>query len=289
MTERRDESRGGARWSKLPPLYLVSGGVGTSGALLLDTVLAQFPDIRVPIEKRVRVWSVEAVEAVVAEAAAAGGTLVHTLVAERTRQAIAREAVRRGVPVVDLTGPLLQHLGALTGQAPLGKPGLFREQRQAYYDRIEAIEFSIAHDDGRRPEDLAMADLVLLGLSRCGKTPLSMYLAVHGWKVANLPLVSGLPPPKELAMLTPGRAVGLTIDYEHLMAHRRERASRFGDTGPLDYTSASAVQEELDMAEVLYRAHGLPVVNVTGKPVETLAAEVLEKLGATHDKRTPPL
>jgi regulator of PEP synthase PpsR (kinase-PPPase family) len=270
-------------------LYLVSGGRGASGELLLGTVLAQFPGIRVPVEKRSQVWSVAAVEAVVAEAAAAGGTIVHSLLAERARRAMVLEAARHGVPLVDLTGPLLDHLGALTGRAPVGRPGLYREQRAAYFERVEAIEFAVAHDDGRRPEGLPAADLVLVGLSRCGKTPLSMYLAVHGWKVANVPLVSGVPPPLELAKVKPGRAVGLTINSGHLLAHRRERAKRLGDTGPLDYTAASAVQQELAMAEAVYGEHGLPVVNVTGKPVETLAAEVLECLGWARDRRVPPL
>lgn len=272
----------------LPCVYLVSGGTGASGELLLGTVLAQFPGVQVLIEKRVQVRTVEGVEAVVAEAAAAGGIVVHTLLAELPRQAMGREAVQRRVPVVDLTGSLLEHLGTLTGRAPMGRPGLFREQRQDYFDRVEAIEFTVAHDDGRGPEDLAVADLVLLGVSRCGKTPLSMYLAVHGWKVANVPLVSGLPPPKELTTVEPDRVVGLTIEHAHLMAHRRERAKRLGEIGPSDYTSVNAAQRELQMAEALYRRHGYPVVSVTGKPVETLATEVLERVGAAHDKRILP-
>ncbi len=288
MADQPDEPREGAPRSVLPPVYLVSGGTGASGELLLGTVLAQFPGVQVPIEKRVQVWSVEAVKAVMAEAAAAGGTVVHTLLAERSRQAMAREAARRGVPVVDLAGPLLERLGALTGRTPVGRPGLFREQRQDYFDRVEAIEFTVAHDDGRGPEGLAMADLVLLGVSRCGKTPLSMYLAVHGWKVANVPLVSGLPPPEELTALEPGRVVGLTIERGHLMVHRRERAKHLGDIGASDYTSVNAVQRELEMAEALYRRHGYPVVSVTGKPVETLATEVLERVGAPQDKRMVP-
>jgi regulator of PEP synthase PpsR (kinase-PPPase family) len=269
-------------------VYLVSGGVGASGELLLGTVLAQFPGVEVPVERRVRVWSVEAVRRVVAEAAASGGTLVHTLLAERPRQAMAREAERLGVPVVDLTGPLLERLSALTGRAPVGRPGLFREQRQDYFHRIEAMEFTVAHDDGRRPEDLPMADLVLLGVSRCGKTPLSMYLAVNGWKVANVPLVSGLPPPRELAAVEPGRVVGLTIEHGHLMAHRRERAMRLGDVGATDYTAVSAVQRELEMAESLYRRRGFPVVSVTGKPVESLAAEVMEVVEQAGAARREP-
>ncbi len=288
MADGPDESREGGAPSVLPPVFLVSGGTGASGELLLGTVLAQFPGVQVPIEKRVQVRTMEAVEAVVAEAEAAGGIVVHTLLAELPRQAMTREAVQRGVPVVDLTGPLLECLGAATGRVPLGRPGLFREQRQDYFDRVEAIEFTVAHDDGRGPEDLAIADLVLLGVSRCGKTPLSMYLAVHGWKVANVPLVSGLPPPEELTTLEPGRVVGLTIEHAHLMAHRRERAKRLGQIGPSDYTSANAAQQELQMAAALYRRHGYPVVSVTDKPVETLATEVLERVGAAHDKRIVP-
>jgi regulator of PEP synthase PpsR (kinase-PPPase family) len=287
MAEGPDESREGGTPSGLRPVYLVSGGTGASGELLLGTVLAQFPGVQVPTEKRVRVQTVEAVETVVAEAAAAGGIVVHTLLAEPPRQAMAREAAQWGVPVVDLTGSLLERLSALTDRVPAGRPGLFRQQRQDYFDRVEAIEFTVAHDDGRRPEDLAIADVVLLGVSRCGKTPLSMYLAVHGWRVANVPLVSGIAPPEELTTLEPGRVVGLTIEHAHLIAHRRKRIKRLG-VGPSDYTSAKAAQQELQMAEALYRRHGYPVVSVTDTPVETLAMEVLERIGAADDKRIVP-
>jgi regulator of PEP synthase PpsR (kinase-PPPase family) len=284
MTNGSDERRTGAA----APVYLVSGGRGVSGELLLRTVLAQFPGLQATIERRLQVWSVEAVEAVVAEAAVAEGIVVHTLLAERPRRAMAREAARRGVPVVDLTGALLRRLSTLSGHTPVGRPGLYREQRQAYFDRVEAIEFTVHHDDGSGAEDLERADLVLLGVSRCGKTPLSMYLAVHGWKVANVPLVGGLPPPAELAVLEPGRVVGLTIDAEQLLAHRRERAKGLGDIGATDYTSLSAVQQELEMAEALYQRHGFAIVRVTGKPVETLAAEVLEQVGPRLGKRMAP-
>jgi regulator of PEP synthase PpsR (kinase-PPPase family) len=276
-----DEDKHGET-SEPAPIYLVSGGLGTSGELLVETVLAQFPGVRVPLVKRPRVWTTDAAEQILELASSTGGTIVHTLVARRIRELVNREAKARHIPSIDLVGPLLQRVSQLSRHEPEGRPGLYRERRHAYFQRIDAIEFTVSHDDGRRPEDLALSDIVLLGVSRCGKTPLSMYLAVQGWKVANIPLVAELPPPRELQEVDQHRVIGLTIDYDNLIVHRKMRAERLGEIGPSTYAQPTAVHDELMSAGELYRTCGFHVINVTGKPIETLAEEVLDSLPHPH-------
>jgi regulator of PEP synthase PpsR (kinase-PPPase family) len=257
-----------------PTVYLASGGSGGSGALLVETVLAQFPRLEPRVVTVSRVYTSAQVRDLLDRAAESGGILVHTLVAGGLRRELEEGARRRGLPCVDLVGPLLETVTRLTGARPEGRPGLYRERRHAYFARVDAIEFAVTHDDGLRPEDLTRADLVLIGVSRCGKTPLGMCLAVQGVKVANVPFVAGLPAPSELAGVERSRVVGLDIDYERLIEHRKRRAERLGEVGPTDYTRGAAVHAELEAARAFYRRAGYRVVDVSGKPIESLAEEI---------------
>ncbi len=162
----------------------------------------------------------------------------------------------------------------MLGQKPLGRPGLYRQVHRDYFQRVEAIDFAVAHDDGQKPEDLAKADIVVIGVSRSGKTPLSMYLAVQGWKVANIPLVMGIPPPGELFQIDRRRVIGLTIEYDHLMVHRKKRQERMGVAGPSAYTDPSKIFDEIEAAKRIYQKGGFPVVGVTNKPLETISDEI---------------
>lgn len=256
-----------------PSLFLLSGGTGASGELLARTVLAQFPGA-VPLEIVPHILSAAQAEEAVAQAHAAGGIIIHTLVDETLRRIVTESAARHGVPAVDLMGPLLDQLAAALGERPAGKPGLYRQQREKYFERVEAIEFSVAHDDGQRIDDLPQAEIVLVGVSRTGKTPLSMYLSVMGWKVANVPLISGLEPPPLLLEADPRRTVGLTIEPGQLVAHRRWRQAHLG-IATTDYTSAAAIYDEVEEARRFCRRHGFAVVDVTDKPIESSAEEVI--------------
>jgi hypothetical protein len=133
----------------------------------------------------------------------------------------------------------------------------------------------VSHDDGSGAGDLLSAEVVILGVSRCGKTPLSMYLAAHGWKAANIPIVKGIAPPGDLRRVDRRKVVGLVIDHNRLLEHRKKRAKLLGDVGATDYASPSAVFEELEFANRIYREGGFSVVDVTDKPVEIVADEVV--------------
>jgi [pyruvate, water dikinase]-phosphate phosphotransferase / [pyruvate, water dikinase] kinase len=260
---------------KLPPIYIVSAGSGASGEQIVETVLAQFPQVHVPIIKIAHVRQQEQIEDAVAKAATTGGTVIHTLVKSDLRKALIRSGKKHNVKTIDLMGPLLDRLAEVLGRQPLEQPGLYRQLRQDYFDRIAAIEFTVGHDDALQPEDLSLADIVLLGVSRCGKTPLSMYLAVQGWKVANIPIVLGIPLPHQLREIDSHRVIGLSIDYEQLMIHRKKRQERMGTTGPSPYITPSLVLEELEAAQKVYKEGGFRVISVTNKPIEMIAEEVI--------------
>ncbi|MBP2674386.1 MAG: hypothetical protein H6Q84_1226 [Deltaproteobacteria bacterium] len=257
------------------PIYILSGGTGASGRQVVETALAQFPAFRVPVLVRSHVHTLEQAEDLVMEAKADGGVLVHTLVDGLLRKSLVRFGRKHGVPMIDLMGPLLEQLAGRAGAEPLGQPGLYRKLREEYFDRVEAIDFAVSHDDGSGREGILSADVVVLGVSRCGKTPLCMYLAAHGWKAANIPIVHGIAPPADLSRVDRRRVIGLTIDHKRLLEHRKKREQHLGDVGGTAYARPSAVFEELEFAKRIYREGGYFVVDVTDKPIEVIAGEVL--------------
>jgi hypothetical protein len=260
------------------PVFIVSGGTGSSGEQILRTALAQFPGADPKIIVIAEVRRLEQVEAAVAQAAAANGLIVQTLVDAELRQTLGRLARSRNVPEIDLMGPLLSQLQAMLAEEPLGQPGRYRAQNRERFERNDALEFTLAHDDGRHIEQLRQADIVLVGVSRVGKTPISLYLASLGWKVANVPLVGG-PPPPELFQINRRRVVGLTIDPERLLEHRRWRERRLKVSLSGSYTNPFKLREELEAARRVFLQGGFSVVDITNKPVEASAKEILERVG----------
>lgn len=264
------------RGEALPPIYIVSGGSGASGEQVVESVLAQFPDVQVPVVKIAHVHHETQIRDVVTRASGANATIVHTLVDARLRQCLVEAARQKEVVALDLMGPLLDRLSGILGQEPKGQPGLYRHLRKGYFDRIAAIEFTLAHDDGKNPQDMPKADVVLAGVSRSGKTPLSMYLGVLGWKVANVPVIVDLPLPEELLRIDRGRVFGLDIDQKRLVHHRRHRQQRRGLTGPGAYTDPKIVLDEVEVVRALCRKHRFSMIDVTDKPIETTADEIIE-------------
>lgn len=264
-----------------PPIYVVSGAIGATGELLARTVLAQFR-VQAPIVIISNVSSPEDVYSAVERARAGDGCIVHTFVNARLRALLIERAAARDVYAFDLSGPLIDYLSRRLNQEPLGIPGLYRQQQIAYFRRVEAIEFTVAHDDGKRAEELPNADIVLVGPSRCGKTPLSMYLAMIGWKVANVPIAPGVEPPAELFRIDKRRIVALQIAPAQLMAHRKWRQQRMGTEEGV-YTDRAAVVEELRQYNHFIYRSGFPILDVTDKPIETSGDEVVQLIAS----RTP--
>jgi hypothetical protein len=204
-----------------------------------------------------------------------GGTIVHTLVLPELRQEMLTEGRRRHVVTIDLIGPLVARLSETLELAPLAKPGLMRQLDESYFERIGAIDFAVRHDDGRNPEDLAQADLVLVGVSRTSKTPVSIFLAYRGWRVANVPVIANLEPPPTLIDIDRRRIIGLTIQPDRLIQLRQARLKRMTKGLPMDYARMENVQQELDWFGLLLRRERWPVVDVTYKSIEECAAEII--------------
>ncbi|MBL8117974.1 MAG: kinase/pyrophosphorylase [Anaerolineae bacterium] len=259
-------------------IYVVSGGQGTSGERIVRATLAQFQGVDVPIHIVHDVRELHQVDEVVGLARANNGMIVHTLVNTDLRTHLINLAHTSNVLAIDLQGQLLLQLTRLLGQQPAEQPGLYRRLRDPYFKRIEAMEFAVDHDDGRRPEELHLAELVLTGVSRVGKTPLSMYLSTQGWRVANVPLVREVDPPAQLFEINPHRVVGLTIEPGQLVAFRQYRQQRLGLSLKNNYSRPDELYDEVGFAEKIFRRGGFTVINVTDRPIEETSEEIIARV-----------
>ena len=256
-----------------PPVFVISGATGASGEQLVRTVLAQFRR-PVPVVLVPHVRSATNLAEAVENAAASGRHDCSHACQRPSSPGAGPTCADEEVPAIDLMGPLLDRLAQTTGEQPAEQPGLYRQQREAYFERIAAIESSVAHDDGQRIDELPQAEIVLVGVSRSGKTPLSMYLAVMGWKVANVPLLRELPPPPILAEIDPRRVVGLTVEPGQLVAYRKWREAHLGAGHESPYTDGAAICDEVLEARRFCQRSGFALVDVTDKPIESCAEEV---------------
>lgn len=259
-----------------PPIYIVSGGSGDSGMRIVESVLVQYPGVEIQLHKRVHIYSKDQIDGIISEAVSTGGTIVHTLVSYKLRKYLRKSSKRKKICAIDLMNDLFDRFDSILNQKPIEQPGLYRTQRQSYFDRIDAIDFTLKHDDGKNFKELHEADIVITGVSRTGKTPLSMYLAVMGWKVANVPITTDTPVPEEITIVDRKRVIGLDIDMELLLDHRRKRQERMGVGKASDYTKPKAVFKELEYALALFKKYRFTTIDVTNKPIESSASEIIE-------------
>ena len=261
-------------------VFAVSDGTGDTVEKMARAALLQFDETHVVLHRINRVRTIAEVNDVLERAHTAPGIVIHTLVDESIRRHLNERARHSGVPVVDLLGPLLGEMEHLFAAAPRVRPGLFHQVNEAYFKRIEAIEFTLKHDDAQALETLPEADVILVGISRTSKTPLSVYLAHEGYRTANVPLFKEISPPPELFKADQRRIAALTIDPEALQGIRRERLRRYRHPDGTRYAELRHIEEELDYSRTIFRQNRLwPVIDVTGKAIEETANEVLKALG----------
>ncbi|HKJ42870.1 MAG TPA: pyruvate, water dikinase regulatory protein [Sunxiuqinia sp.] len=256
-------------------IYVVSGGKGLAGNNMVQSLLIQYPNNNVPVVIVPDVSSKGKIESVILKAEEEDALVTHTMVNSDLRKFLIDFAEKHQVRQIDFMGELADYLDEALGIPSLKSPGLFREINQQYFDRIEAIEFTLNHDDGLSPERLHRAEIILCGVSRSGKTPLSVYLAMYGWKVANVPLVMGVNPPKELFEVDPKRVFGLHIGVQHLIAHRIKRLRSMQNLNNKNYVDETHVKNEIRNASFIFKKGGFTVVHVSNKPVESTANEIL--------------
>ena len=213
---------------------------------------------------------------VLEEASQQNCLVAYTLVIEELREFMQQKAAELGVITVDILGPMIDGLKELTGTEPKRVPDLLHKLDEQYFRKVEAIEFAVKYDDGKDPRGILHADIVLVGVSRTSKTPLSMYCAHKKIKCANVPLVPEVAPPDELFAVSPRKIIGLTIRPQLLNQIRAERLKTLGLTADADYASLERILQELDYAEVIMKRLGCPVIDVTNRAVEESASKILE-------------
>ncbi len=259
-----------------PVVYVVSDSVGETAEFVVKAVAIQFNSGHVEIKRIPFVSDADTILDVVEEAAQGGGMIAYTLVLPELRRIIREESERRNLVTVDVMGPMMEAFGRLLGIDPRLEPGLVRRLDEEYFRRVAAIEFAVKYDDGKDPRGLLLADVVLIGVSRTSKTPLSMYLAHKRLKVANLPLVPEVEPPEELFWVPPNKVVGLTINPRQLNEIRQERLKALGLHAEANYASMERILDELDYAEKIMRKVGCPIFDVSNKAVEEVANKILQ-------------
>ena len=262
----------------LQHVFVVSDGTGGTAKQAIRAALVQFEFTKVEIHIRPNVRSEQQVKEIILEAFLIQGLIIHTLVSKKLRHLILDQGRLYELRTIDLMGPLLAQLSSHFENTPSEKPGIYYKLNRAYFQRIEAVEFTLRHDDGQHVDELESADIVLLGVSRTFKTPLSVYMAHRGWRVANVPIVLNLPVPDIVFKLPPERIFCLTTISSRLAELRQARDKYLGGyTG--SYSSRSHVHEELNYASRIYRTHPKwTTVEVTNKPIEEICSEILTKI-----------
>lgn len=263
-------------------VFAVSDGTGQTAADAARAAMAQFPQ-RCRMRTRPNIRSRAAAGRVAEDAQRAAGIVVFTLVNEEIEHALRGACAEREVVCFDLLGPLIDKFAEALHAEPRHKAGLLHGMDGDYFRRIEAVEFAVRHDDGTNLGTLHQADLVLTGVSRTSKTPLSMYLAQRGYKTGNVPLIHGIDAPRELLEMDERKVYALTIAPERLLEIRRARARALGAAPFRDYASADGIEAELDGARRLFRAQGWRSVDISGRAVEENASRVIELYEAARD------
>jgi regulator of PEP synthase PpsR (kinase-PPPase family) len=257
-------------------VFVLSDGTGETAEKIVQACLVQFGEAR--STRVVRFKSLKSpaqIDGIFEEAQAVQALVIYTAVTDELRKAVVDASARTGVRSIDLLGPLLGGFEQLFGRPPVLKPGILHEVNEEYFRRIEAIEFTVKHDDGLLPDHLGQADIILVGVSRSSKTPLSIYLSHKGWKVANVPLVKGIDPPEALFQTDQNKIVALIIDPESLAKIRKERLVRMGRDPTDRYASIVNIRDEIEWVRGLYaRNKRWPVFNVTNKALEETASEI---------------
>ncbi|PIC72084.1 phosphoenolpyruvate synthase regulatory protein [Sporosarcina sp. P18a] len=263
-------------------LFIVSDSVGETAGLVTKAAASQFRhDLEtVSIKRFSYIEENSQLEEIVFLAKQQQALIVFTLVKSQMREQLYVLCEELEVPFVDLLGPLIEKMGDQLKQEPFEEPGLVRKLDDDYFKKIEAIEFAVRYDDGRDTRGILEADMVLIGVSRTSKTPLSQYLANKGFKVANVPLMPEVDPPSELFSIDPTKCFGLCISVEQLNSIRKSRLEALGLKDDANYAKIARIQQEMDYFNEITTRVGCEVIDVTNRAVEETANTILKAFSA---------
>lgn len=257
-------------------IYAVSDSMGETSEQVAKAVIRQFDIANFEIKRIPYVNDTETIDQLIKKASTENSFIVFTIVVEELRNYIVDKAYENNVSAVDVMTPVIVPLIKQLGLAPKREPGLLRKLDEKYFKKVEAIEFAVKYDDGKDTRGILLADIVLIGVSRTSKTPLSMYLAHKNLKVANIPLVPEVSPPGELNLISSKKIIGLIIDNEHLNKIRKERLKTMGLKDTASYANMERIFSELEYSQKIMKKLNCKVIDTTNKAVEETANIILD-------------
>ena len=269
-------------------IFVVSDSVGETGEQVAKAAATQFrPNFDGVIIKRFpHISSDDHIKNIVEIAVMQEAIIVFTLVEKQKRQLMHSLCRELNVDCIDLLGPMIDLFSEKLQEAPLEEPGLVHKLDEDYFQKVEAIEFAVKYDDGRDPRGILLSDVVLIGVSRTSKTPLSQYLAHKRYKVANVPIVPEVEPPEELFQVDPRKCFGLVISPEKLNIIRKERLIALGLSDDAMYARTDRIEKEIAYFYKVAEKLGCEVIDVTNKAVEETANDIIERLERLKKSKT---
>ncbi|MDD9268661.1 pyruvate, water dikinase regulatory protein [Paenibacillus sp. GCM10023248] len=259
-------------------VYVVSDSVGETGESVVRAAAMQFHPVPVEIVRAPFIHDTEGIDKVINAIRIHGGIVVFTLVIPKLRDDLIAKATEHGIPHIDLLGPVVGALGQALHQEPRRQPGMIHPLDEDYFKKVEAVEFAVKYDDGRDFSGIQKADIVLLGVSRTSKTPLSMYLAHKRFKVANVPLVPEMQPPAAIYTVPKEKIIGLRIDPDKLNVIRQERLRTLGLAENATYANVERIKIELAFADKIMSKIGCVIFDVSNRAVEETASLVMDHI-----------
>ncbi len=263
-------------------IYAVSDSLGETAEQVAKAVMKQFEITEFNIKRISYVNDKEAIDKLIEKASQENSFIVFTLVVEELRDYLTDQAMEHNIGAVDIMTPVLVPLVKQLGLSPKQEPGLLRKLDEKYFKKVEAVEFAVKYDDGKDTRGILLADIVLVGVSRTSKTPLSMYLAHKNIKVANIPLVPEVSPPEELKLIPPKKIIGLILNVENLNKIRKERLKAMGLKDTANYANMERIFEELEYAQKIMKELKCKVIDTTDKAVEETASIILDYILETN-------
>jgi regulator of PEP synthase PpsR (kinase-PPPase family) len=254
-------------------IEILSDSTGETAEKVVRAAMLQFPHSGAHIRLHTRVRTKDAARPILELAAKEGALVVFTVVSPELREFIHAQSYELKVESLDLIGSLIGKLSTFLDRQPINMPSGMLPLTEEYFRRIEAVEFAVKSDDGKEPRNFKKADIVLVGVSRTSKTPLSIYLGYLGWKATNVPLVKGIEPPAQLFEIDPARIVGLTIEGRRLSEIRSQRLVLMG--GDRSYADLNEVYEDLEHAAAIHKRLGCPIIDVSELSIEEIALRII--------------
>jgi len=264
-------------------IFILSDSLGNTAEHVAGAAIAQFQSDAFTVKKFPYIKEDTPFDYIFSEILRAPDKIIlHTIVKKELVQKISKFATENNIRCLDLLTPVLDSIESVIGEAPLQETGMLRKLNDRYFKRVESVEFAVKYDDGKDPRGVLKADLVIIGVSRTSKTPLSMYLANKNIKVANIPLVPEAKVPPELFQIPSKKIVGLTNSPEKLNEIRTERLRALGlstaNAGENKYANMDRILEEIEFAESLMKKIGCPIINVSNKAIEETAEKIITYL-----------